>query len=106
MFNPVDDDAAVDTAVGVRISAVGLRTLRGFLGQGSGVCGGGLALDVWDAMASVADGALLFGGALDVWDAMASAADGALLFGGALDVWDAMASAAVGVLPFGGDFAV
>ena len=47
------DGTTVEDAAGLDALAFGLR------GHGCGVCGGGLALDVWAAMASAADGPLL-----------------------------------------------
>ena len=56
------DTVAADGAAAAAVDAAavddGLITPRGFLGQGSGVCAGGLAFDVWAAMASAAVGSL------------------------------------------------
>ena len=94
VFIIADVDAADGLGAADELDALAV----GFFGQGSGVCAGGLALDVWAAMASAAVGVLPSGGDFAVWAAMASAAVGVLPFGGDFDVWAAMASAADGPL--------
>ena len=62
VLDAVAADGAAAAAVDAAAVDDGLITPRGFSGQGSGVCVGGLAFAVCAAMASAAVGVLPFGG--------------------------------------------